>query len=71
MIIIMFTALLLEWARPDMVVFSVLILFLLTGILTPEEAFAGFSNQGMLRIAFLFIVAGVVQKYKTIDCNDS
>ncbi len=67
MIIAMFGGLVFELARPDMVVFSVLVIFLITGILTPEEAVSGFSNQGMLTIAFLFIVAGAVQKSGLID----
>ncbi|MEG9295976.1 SLC13 family permease [Mangrovibacillus sp. Mu-81] len=67
MILVMLTALLLELARPDMVVFSVLVVFLLSGLLTPEEALKGFSNQGMLTIALLFIVAGAVQKHGIID----
>ncbi|OEH92149.1 SLC13 family permease [Bacillus solimangrovi] len=67
MIIAMLTALLLELARPDMVVFSVVVIFLITGLLTPEEVLKGFSNQGMLTIALLFIVAGAVQKHGIID----
>jgi di/tricarboxylate transporter len=67
MILLMLTALLLELARPDMIVFSVLVVFLLSGLLTPEEALKGFSNQGMLTIALLFIVAGAVQKHGIID----
>lgn len=67
MLIVMLTALLLELARPDMVVFSVVAIFLITGVLTPEEALKGFSNQGMLTIALLFIVAGAVQKHGIID----
>ena len=63
----MLTALLLEVARPDMIVFSTLVVFLITGQLTPEEALRGFSNQGMLTIALLFIVAGAVQKHGLID----
>ncbi|MGP4038804.1 SLC13 family permease [Gracilibacillus sp. D59] len=66
-IIVMFLALLFEVARPDMVIFSVLVIFVLTGLLTPEEAFKGFSNQGMLTIALLFIVAGAVQKHGILE----
>ncbi|ENH96211.1 sulfur deprivation response regulator [Gracilibacillus halophilus YIM-C55.5] len=66
-IIAMFVALVLEIARPDLIVFSALVVFLLTGILTPEEALSGFSNQGMLTIALLFIVAGAVQKHGLIE----
>ncbi|MGM7702957.1 SLC13 family permease [Pseudalkalibacillus sp. Hm43] len=66
-IIGMFVALLLELARPDMIVFSVLVIFLITGLLTPEEALKGFSNEGMLTVALLFIVAGAVQKHGIIN----
>lgn len=67
MIIAMLIGLLFEVARPDMVVFSVLVVFLITGILTTEEALSGFSNEGMLTIALLFIVAGSVQKSGIVD----
>lgn len=53
--------------KADIIVFSALVIFVLTGLLTPEEAFNGFSNQGMLTIALLFIVAGAVQKHGIID----
>ncbi|QGH36251.1 SLC13 family permease [Gracilibacillus salitolerans] len=66
-IVVMFVALLLELTRPDMIVFSALVIFVLTGLLTPEEAFKGFSNQGMLTIALLFIVAGAVQKHGLLE----
>lgn len=67
MMMIMIAALLFELARPDMIVFSVVVIFLITGLLTPEEALRGFSNQGMLTIALLFIVAGTVQKHGVIE----
>ncbi|WP_164667676.1 SLC13 family permease [Virgibacillus doumboii] len=67
LIIAMLAALLIDIARPDMVVFSVLVILLISGILTPQEALSGFSNEGMLTIALLFIVAGAVQKSGLID----
>ncbi|GAB3064594.1 SLC13 family permease [Virgibacillus ainsalahensis] len=67
MITIMLGGLLLEVARPDIIIFSVLSVFLISGILTPGEALSGFSNEGMLTIALLFIVAGAVQKSGIID----
>ena len=63
----MVSALLFEVARPDMIVFSALVVLLLSGILTTEEALRGFSNPGMLTIALLFIVVGTVQKHGLID----
>ncbi|MFC2947367.1 SLC13 family permease [Virgibacillus sediminis] len=62
MVIIMLGALLFELGSPAMVVFSVLTIFMITGILTPKEALSGFSNEGMLTIGLLFVIAGAIQK---------
>ncbi|MDZ5784244.1 SLC13 family permease [Marinococcus luteus] len=63
----MLLALFFELARPDMIVFSVLVVLMLTGILSTEQALSGFSNEGMLTIALLFIVAGAVQKSGIVE----
>ncbi|ASK61070.1 SLC13 family permease [Virgibacillus phasianinus] len=67
LLLTMFAMLIFEVARADMVIFSVLIILLLSGILTVDEALSGFSNEGMLTVALLFIVAGTVQKSGLID----
>ncbi|WP_010531888.1 SLC13 family permease [Lentibacillus jeotgali] len=67
LILAMLAGLMFEIARPDMVIFSVLVLLLLSGILTVDEALSGFSNEGMLTVALLFVVAGAVQKSGLID----
>lgn len=67
LIMVMLALLVLEVARPELIIFSALVILLLTGILTPTEAASGFSNEGMLTIALLFIVAGAVQKSGMID----
>lgn len=41
---------------PDIVTSGALTLLLVSGILTPEEALAGFSNPGMLTVAVLYVV---------------
>lgn len=46
----------------DIVLMGVLAVFLVFGIVTPEEAFAGFSNPGLLTVAFLYIVATGLQE---------
>ncbi|WP_273851797.1 SLC13 family permease [Guptibacillus spartinae] len=66
-LLIMMVGLVFELARPDMIVFITLTIFLLSGVLTPDEALKGFSNQGMLTIALLFIIAGAVQKSGIVD----
>ncbi|MGM0903566.1 MAG: SLC13 family permease [Bacillota bacterium] len=51
-----------EVARPDFIVFCALASLLLTGVLSPADALKGFSNEGMLTVALLFIVAGAVKQ---------
>jgi di/tricarboxylate transporter len=51
-----------EVLGPDIVVFSTLILLLLGGVIDLSEAFSGFSNHGVLTVAFLFIVAAALQR---------
>lgn len=53
----MLAALMLELIEADVIVFGALGVLLVSGIITPKEALAGFSNQGMLTVAILFIVA--------------
>jgi len=57
----MFVALALEFLAPDIILFVSLAVLFLSGVLTPEEAFVGFSNQGMLTVGILFIVAYAAQ----------
>jgi di/tricarboxylate transporter len=51
-----------EWLRVDVVAFGVVVALLLTGILTPDEALAGFSNGAVLTIAALFVVGGATMQ---------
>jgi hypothetical protein len=46
---------LLEIERPEIIIFITGVVFLLAGIITTEDAFQGFSNQGMLTVALFFI----------------
>lgn len=58
----MMVGLIREIARPDMILFTALAVFLLSGVITPKQALQGFANQGMLTIALLFVIAGAIQK---------
>ena len=49
------------WARPELLLFASLAPLLAVGILTPQEAFAGFSNAAPLAVGALFVVAAGVQ----------
>jgi len=57
----MLVALVLEVLAPDVILFISLGILFLAGILTPQEAFLGFSNPGMLTVGILFIVAYAAQ----------
>ena len=48
--------------RPGMVLFSVVVLFLCAGILSPREMLEGFSNRGMITVALLFLVSEGVRQ---------
>lgn len=67
MIVLMLLGLLFEAARADLIVFFFLVVFLLTGIISTEQALSGFSNEGMLTVLLLFIVAGAIQKHGIIE----
>lgn len=54
-------------ASPDMILLAGLTCLLALGILTPREAFVGFSNTGMLTIAVLFVVSAGVQETGGLD----
>jgi di/tricarboxylate transporter len=60
LIVLMVAALIREWARPDIVLGATLGSLLLLGILKPEQALSGFSNEGLLTVAILFVVAQAV-----------
>lgn len=53
-IVFMVIMLIRDRLRPGMLLFSVVMIFVATGILTTEEALAGFSNKGMITVALLF-----------------
>ncbi|MDO4163097.1 MAG: SLC13 family permease [Bacteroides sp.] len=53
----MVVALILDKMRPGMILFTVVVLFLCAGILSPKEMLEGFSNKGMITVAMLFLVS--------------
>lgn len=64
-ILILITAIALfvtEKLRVDIVALLVVVALMLTGLITPSEALAGFSNTSVITIAALFIVGGAVMQ---------
>ena len=55
-------ALVRDLARPDVIFLSALGVLLTTGIITPAEAFAGFSNGAVIALASLFVVAAGIEE---------
>lgn len=60
-IALMTAGLALEIAGADFLLFAALSALIFTGIISPGEALAGFSNQGMLTVAVLFVISRAVQ----------
>lgn len=61
-VLVMLICLVKEVARPEFIIFCSLAVILLLGIISPADALKGFSNEGMLTVALLFIVAGAVKE---------
>lgn len=53
--------------QPGLTLFSVVILFMAFGIITPSEAIAGFSNKGMITVAILFLVGEGIRQTGSLD----
>jgi di/tricarboxylate transporter len=51
-----FTTMAFTRVSPDIIMSGGLTLLLVSGVLLPEEALAGFANQGMLTVAVLYVV---------------
>lgn len=60
LIILIITAGLLVWGRirSDVVALCSMVALVLSGVITPEEGLAGFSNSVVIMIAGLFIIGG-------------
>lgn len=56
-VVLMIIALLKEVMRPGLVLFTALVLFMVTDIISSDEALSGFSNKGMITVGILFLVS--------------
>ncbi|WP_103019509.1 SLC13 family permease [Salinibacter altiplanensis] len=63
-------ALMADVGRPDLVLLSGLAVLLVTGVVAPAEAFAGFSNAAVLTVGALYVVAGGVQHTNALSRLD-
>lgn len=63
-------ALVIDIARPDLILLGAVGAVLITGIITPEQAFAGFSNSAVLAVASLFVVAAGLERTNALTFLD-
>ncbi|MAX40704.1 SLC13 family permease [Gimesia sp.] len=64
---LLFIALVKNLAPPDVIFLAATTVLAVAGIITPEEAFAGFSNTGMLTVAVLFVVVAGLRETGVLD----
>ncbi len=66
-VLVLLFAMLRNIAPPDVLFIGATSMFALLGIITPEQAFAGFANPGMLTVAFLFVVVAGLRETGMLD----
>ncbi len=64
---LVFVLLVFSQVTPDVILIGAVTLLLLTGILTPGEALAGMSNEGMLTVGVLFVVGAAVRETGAVN----
>ncbi|MEZ6128446.1 MAG: SLC13 family permease [Planctomycetaceae bacterium] len=64
---VLFLALVRNVGPPDLLFLGATTFFALFGIITPTEAFSGFSNSGMLTVALLFVVVAALRETGVLD----
>jgi len=60
-VLAMLACLVFDLAETAFVIAAAMFLLLFGGVITAEEAFRGFSNEGMLAVGFLFVAASALQ----------
>ena len=61
LLLLMTIVLIKEWVDIEITITVVLLLLIIGKVITPQEAFSGFSNVGVLSIGVLFVVAGSIK----------
>lgn len=59
-----------EWARIDVIVLTVLGALLVAGVLTPSQAFSGFSDPAVITVASLYVVAAGIHRTGVLTSVD-
>ena len=61
-VLCLLVALIKEWMRPGLILFSGAVVFLCANIISPKELLEGFSNKGMITVGLLFLVSEGVRR---------
>ncbi|NIQ98095.1 MAG: TRAP transporter large permease subunit [Desulfuromonadales bacterium] len=56
-----------EWIRMDLVSLMILLALGLTGLVTPQEAFSGFSNPAVITVAAMFIISAGISNTGAVN----
>jgi len=67
LVVAVFVGLARALAPPDALLVGAAVVLGVSGVLTPSELFAGLSNEGMLTVAALFVVAAGVRETGALD----
>ncbi|MCR9075699.1 MAG: SLC13 family permease, partial [bacterium] len=62
MLVLMIGTLALGRFSADIVMMGVLLVLLIGGVIAPDEAIAGFANQGLITVAMLYVVAAAMKE---------
>src|ERR1700722_16534566 len=52
---------------PDLLFLGAVVLLAVAGVISPDEAFSGFANSGVLIVAALFVVAAGLRETGVMD----
>ncbi len=67
LVALVFVAMAKDIAAPDVLLMGATIMLAIVGIITPKEAFAGFSNEAMLLVGALFVVVAALRETGAMD----
>lgn len=56
-----------ERLKPELAMLAGLLCLMVTGVLSPAQAVAGFSNEGMITVAAMYVVAAALRETGAID----
>lgn len=66
-VVLIFLGLLRNVAPPDVILMGGAVVVGLAGIVSPQEVFHGFTNEGLLTVAALFVVAAALRETGVLD----